>query len=89
MENEHLQRNLSERLSEIENGRGGAENGILDALSALHLARIDLLEGSLDRRELDVLVQTVTNELVSALAHVRLIRDPFEVVSYHLKAGAK
>lgn len=78
---------LALRLSEIETGRDGAESAILDALSALHLARIDLLDGSLERSELDVLVQTLTNELVSAVTHVRSIREPFEVISANVQRG--
>lgn len=78
---------ISLRLSEIETARDGAESAILDALSALHVARVDLLDGSLDRRELDVLVQILTNELVLAVAHVRSIREPFEVVSANVQRG--
>jgi hypothetical protein len=86
MTNDQLRNQLALRLSEIETGRDGAESAILDALSALHLARIDLLDGSLDRGELGVLVQTLTNELMSAVTHVRSIREPFEVISFNVQS---
>jgi hypothetical protein len=83
-----LRNKLSLRLSEIETGRGGAEQGILDALTALQLAKHDLLDGSLDRGEIDVLVRTITDELVSAAAYIRWVRGPFEAASA-LLLGAK
>lgn len=89
MNNDQPRTQLALRLSEIETARDGAESAILDALSALHLARVDLLDGSLDRDELDVLVQALTKELVSAVTHVRAIREPFEVVSANVQSRGR